>query len=143
MALRDRTESFVLSFFRRSRSLPAAREASAVVPGKPPAAAHGLLGTFGLDPRAAILTILVDLMANSATIVSAGLLYEVELGAAVVLAFVTYKIQRRWYGDDHDSALIKALIVGLLTAIPVPITPIVALPGGLLGLLQLLRRKDR
>jgi hypothetical protein len=100
------------------------------------------MGTFGLDPRVALLTVLVDLMANSATIVSAGLLYEVELGAAAVLTLIAYKAQRAWYGDDRDSALIKALIVGLLTAIPVPITPLFALPGGAIGLLRLLRRRE-
>ena len=82
--------------------------------------ARGFSGTFGLDPRVALLTVLIDFMANSATIVSAGLLYEVELGAAVVLSYIAYRAQRAWYGDDHDSALIKALIVGLLTAIPRP-----------------------
>ncbi len=97
--------------------------------------------TFGLDPRAAVLTVIVDLMANSATIISAGLLYEVELGAAVVLAFIVYKMQKNWYGDDHDSALIKALVVGLLTAIPAPVTPFIAIPGGAIGLLQLVRGK--
>jgi hypothetical protein len=105
-----------------------------------PVAARGFLATFGLDPRVALLTVMIDLMANSATIVSAGLLYEVELGAAVVLTFIAYKAQRAWYGDDHDSALIKALVVGLLTAIPVPITPLFALPGGVIGLLRLMRR---
>jgi hypothetical protein len=105
-----------------------------------PAAARGFMSTFGLDPRVALLTVMVDLMANSATIVSAGLLYEVELGAAVVLTLIAYKAQRAWYGDDRDSALIKALIVGLLTAIPVPITPLFALPGGAIGLLRLFRR---
>lgn len=64
-----------------------------------------------------------------------------EIGAGVALTFITYKIQRAWYGDDHDSALIKALIVGLLTAIPVPLTSIVAAPGGILGLLHLLKRR--
>jgi hypothetical protein len=107
----------------------------------PPPASRGFAASFGLDPRVALLTVLVDLMANSATIVSAGLLYEVELGAAVVLTFVAYKAQRAWYGDDRDSALIKALVVGLLTAIPVPISPLFALPGGAIGLLRLLRRK--
>jgi hypothetical protein len=107
----------------------------------PPAVGRGLLGTFGLDPRVALITVMADLMANSATIVSAGLLYEVELGAAVVLAVIAYKAQRAWYGDGHDSALIKALIVGLLTAIPVPITPLFAVPGGVLGALRLLWRK--
>jgi hypothetical protein len=106
-----------------------------------PAAPRGAVAAFGLDPRVALLTVLVDLMANSATIVTAGLLYEVEFGAAVVLAFITYKAQRAWYGDDRDSALIKASIVGLLTAIPVPITPLFALPGGAIGLLRAFRRK--
>ena len=53
-----------------------------------PAAARGFVNTFGLDPRVALLTVMVDLMANSATIVSAGLLYEVELSAAVVLTLL-------------------------------------------------------
>jgi hypothetical protein len=98
--------------------------------------ARGFSGTFGLDPRVALLTVLIDFMANSATIVSAGLLYEVELGAAVVLSYIAYRAQRAWYGDDHDSAQIKALIVGLLTAIPAPITPLFAIPGGLIGWLR-------
>jgi hypothetical protein len=106
-----------------------------------PPTSGGFAASFGLDPRVALLTVLVDLMANSATIASAGLLYEVELGAAVVLTFIAYKAQRAWYGDDRDSALIKALVVGLLTAIPVPISPLFALPGGAIGLLRLLRRK--
>lgn len=105
--------------------------------------ARGFSGTFGLDPRVALLTVLVDLMANSATIVSAGLLYEVELGAAVVLSYIAYRAQRAWYGDDHDSALIKALMVGLLTAIPAPITPLFAIPGGMIGLLRRRSYKDR
>lgn len=101
----------------------------------------GLIQTFGLDYRVAILALLVDFIAFSGDIVSAGLLYPVELGGAVVLAFVTYKIQRSWYGDDRDSALIKAAIVGLLTAIPVPISWIVVGPGGLLGLVRALFRR--
>ncbi len=105
-----------------------------------PVAAKGFVQTFGLDPRAAVLTVIVDLMANSATIITAGLLYEVELGAAVVLAFIVYKMQKSWYGDGHDSALIKSLVVGLLTAIPAPITPLIAVPGGAFGLLKLFRR---
>jgi hypothetical protein len=47
----------------------------------------------------------------------------------------------KWYGDDHDSAMIKAGIVGLLTAIPVGIPAIVWVPSGLLGLLHNARKK--
>jgi len=101
----------------------------------------GFIQTFGLDYRVALLALLVDFIAFSGDILSAGLLYPVELGAAVVLSFVTYKIQRAWYGDDRDSALIKAAVVGLLTAIPVPITWLVAGPGGFIGLLHAIFRR--
>jgi hypothetical protein len=101
----------------------------------------GFIQTFGLDYRVAILAVLVDFIAFSGDIASMGLLYPVELGSAVVLSFVTYKIQRSWYGDDRDSALIKAAIIGLLTAIPVPISWVVVGPGGVLGLLHVLFRR--
>lgn len=108
---------------------------------KVPTRRGGFVQTFGLDIRVAILAVVIDFLAFSGDIVSLGALYIVELGAAIVLTLITYKIQRAWYGDEHDSALIKALIIGLLTAIPVPITGVVAGPGGLLGLIHLLRRR--
>jgi len=101
----------------------------------------GFVQTFGLDVRVAILAVVVDILDFGGELATFGLFYVIVLGSAVVLTYVTYKIQRAWYGDDHDSALIKALIIGLLTAIPVPITGIIAGPGGLLGIIQLLRKK--
>jgi hypothetical protein len=108
---------------------------------KTPAVRGGFIQTFGLDVRVAALAVVIDFLAFSGDIVSLGALYVVELGAGIVLAFITYKIQRAWYGDDHDSALIKALVIGLLTAIPVPITGIVAGPAGFLGLIHLFLRR--
>ncbi len=102
----------------------------------------GFLQLFGIDYRAATLALLVDMMAQAATTVSFGLLYPIELASAPILGFITYKIQRSWYGDDHDSALIKALIITLITAIPVPIIPIVAAPAGVLGILRAMTRKS-
>lgn len=101
----------------------------------------GIIQTFGLDVRVAVLAVLVDVMAFSGDVVSAGLLYPVELFAAVVLTVITYKIQKHWYGDDHQSALIKALMIGLITAIPVPISPLFAGPAGFLGLVRAMTRK--
>jgi hypothetical protein len=111
-------------------------------PSRAPVAPRGgFIQTFGLDVRVAILATVVDFLVFGGDIVSFGALYVVELGAGIVLAVITYKIQRAWYGDDHDSALIKALVIGLLTAIPVPITGIVAGPAGILGFFNLFRRK--
>ena len=110
-------------------------------PNNVPAHRGGFIQTFGLDVRVAILAIVIDFLAFGGDIVSLGALYVVELGAGIVMVFITYKIQRAWYGDDRDSAIIKALVIGLLTAIPVPITGIVAGPAGILGFFNLFRRR--
>lgn len=108
------------------------------------AASHsnsGFFQKFGIDVRAALLAIAVDFLVFSGSVASLGMLLPVAFGAACILTFITYKIQRSWYGDDPDSAIIKAAILGLLTAIPVPIASIVAGPGGIIGLMHMLRRK--
>jgi len=100
---------------------------------------------FGIDPRIAFLAFVVDLMLFGAAAATMGLdlpvLIPLAIGAGVVLGRITYKAQMKWYGDDHDSAMIKAGIIGLLTAIPVGIPAIVWVPSGLLGLLHNARKK--
>jgi hypothetical protein len=105
------------------------------------AAAKGFAQTFGLEIRAAMLMVIVDVMLFSGDLATLGALTPIGVGVAGVLGFIVYKMQVKWYGDDHDSALIKALVVGLLTAIPVPLTPIIAIPGGLIGIVKAVRRK--
>jgi hypothetical protein len=89
---------------------------------------------FGLDPRVAFLTLIVDMMLNAGDLASMGLLLPVSVAAGVVLGYVVYRAQINWYGDDKESARIKALILGLLTAIPTPIPEILYIPAGILGL---------
>ena len=91
---------------------------------------------FGLDPRIAFLTLIVDMMLNAGDLVSMGLLLPVSVAAGVVLGCVVYRAQINWYGDDKESARIKAVILGLLTAIPTPIPEILYIPAGILGLLH-------
>jgi hypothetical protein len=107
----------------------------------PRAPSQGFTQTFGLDFRAAILTFLVDSMVFGGDAFSLGLLIPLGIVVGAILAFIVYRIQIKWYGDDHDSALIKALIVGLLTAIPAPLGPLFAIPGGVLGLVNTVRRR--
>jgi hypothetical protein len=95
---------------------------------------------FGLDPRIAFLTFVVDLMLFGGTVLTFGLLIPIAIAAGVVLGFITYRAQLKWYGDDHESALIKGVIIGLLTAIPTPLPAIVYLPSGVLGLIHTARR---
>jgi len=96
-------------------------------------AARGFCQSFGLHPGMAFLTLVVDSMVFGGTLVSGGLLLPVAFGAAAVLGIIVYMAQRAWYGDDDRNALIKALIVGLLTAIPSPLPYVLFVPAGLLG----------
>ncbi|HEY1685906.1 MAG TPA: hypothetical protein VGG19_14170 [Tepidisphaeraceae bacterium] len=105
------------------------------------AASRGLAQMFGLDPRAAVLTVLIDLMVFGTDTFSLETLLPLGVLIAGVLGFIVYKMQRKWYGDDHDSALIKCLVVSILTAIPIPISPFLAIPAGIVGALKAIRRK--
>jgi hypothetical protein len=98
------------------------------------AASRGLARMFGLDARAAVLAVLVDLMVFAGDTFSLETLVPLGIAVAAVLGFIVYKIQRKYQNDDHDAAMIKAMIVVLLTAIPVPLTPLIAIPGGIIGL---------
>jgi hypothetical protein len=99
-------------------------------------AARGFAQMFGLHPAMAFLTIVVDTMVFSGDIISAGLLLPVAFGAAAVLGVITYLAQRKHYGDENDSAVVKALIVALLTAIPSPLPYALFIPAGLVGLFR-------
>jgi hypothetical protein len=101
----------------------------------------GFSQNFGLDPRIAGLMLVVDLMLNAGDIVTMGLLVPFSIAAGIVLGYITYKAQMNWYGDDKESAKIKAIIVGLLTAIPTPLPAILYVPAGILGFFRNARRK--
>jgi len=97
---------------------------------------------FGLDPRVAFVTLIVDLMLNAGDLATMGLLVPVSLAAGVVLGYIAYKAQINWYGDDKESAKIKGIILGLLTAIPTPLPALLYVPSGMVGLMHKLRRRS-
>jgi hypothetical protein len=100
------------------------------------AAARGFAQIFGVHPSIAFLTLVVDLMLFGAEAGSLGLLWPVSLGAGAVLGFIAYRAQMKWYGDDSESALIKALILAFLTAIPTPLPAALYVPAGIVGFLN-------
>jgi hypothetical protein len=106
------------------------------------AAARGFGQLFGLDPRIAFLTLILDTMLNAGELLTLGLLVPFSILAGLALGFATYKAQRNWYGDDRDSAMVKAVIIGTLTAIPTPLPAILYLPAGVLGLIHNFRAKQ-
>jgi hypothetical protein len=105
-------------------------------------AARGFAQMFGLHPIPAITTLTVNAMLFGGMIITMGALIPLALAVAGVLGFITYKSQMRFYADDHDAALVKALAVALITAIPVGLPAFLTVPSGVVGLVHTLRRKQ-
>jgi len=99
-------------------------------------AVRGFSQTFGLHPAVAAATLAVDLMLESGTIVTFGALEVISLLVCLPLGVITFMAQRKWYGDDNETAFIKAMIIALLTAIPSPIPAILYVPAGIVGLMR-------
>jgi hypothetical protein len=101
----------------------------------------GFAQVFRLDPRIAFLAFVVDIMLFGGELMSLGLLVPMALAVGIVLGFITYRAQIKWYGDDRETALIKGFIVGLLTAIPAPLPAVVAIPAGIVGLIHTVQKR--
>ncbi len=98
---------------------------------------------FGLDPRVAFLVLIVDMMLNAGDVLSMGLLLPLSIAAGFLVGYIAYRAQIHWYGDDPESARIKAVMLGLLTAIPTPLPEALYVPAGILGLVRTLRSTRR
>jgi len=105
------------------------------------ARARGFSQVFGIHPAIAFLTLIVDMMLFGGEIATMGAILPISIGAGCLLGVIAYLTQRKWYGDDKQSALIKSLIIGFLTAIPTPLPAILSVPSGIVGLIHNWRRK--
>ena len=105
------------------------------------AAARGFGQVFGIHPTIAFLTLVIDVMLFGGEAVTGFMTLPLSIGAGAVLGFIAYKAQINWYGDDKESAMIKGLILALLTAIPTPLPAILYVPSGIVGLVHNLRKK--
>ena len=103
--------------------------------------ARGFGQMFGVHPAVASLTLIVDLMLFGGEVATMGAILPVSIAAGAVLGLIAYLAQRKWYGDDKDSAAIKALILGFLTAIPTPLPLLLTVPPGIIGLVHKWQRK--
>jgi hypothetical protein len=116
--------------------------------GPPPAfnahhaAARGFGQIVGIHPAMVLLTFIVDTMLFPAEAASLGTSLPVSVAAAAILGYITYKWQMKHYGDDEESAKLKALILAFLTAIPTPLPAVVYLPSGIVGFFHGLRRRE-
>jgi hypothetical protein len=123
-------------------ALPGAQTAVLSEAPTMPGVTRGFGQMFGLDPRVAFVTLVVDLMLNAGEIASMGLLAPVSIAAGIVVGYLSYKMQMHWYGDDKESAKIKGITLGLLTAIPTALPAMLYVPAGLIGWVHKLRKKN-
>jgi hypothetical protein len=103
--------------------------------------AHGFGQLFGIHPMVAFLTMVVDLMLFGGDVLTLGALLPISIGAGFVMGMIAYLAQTKWYGDDKESAMIKALAIGVLTAIPTPLPAVLSIPAGIVGLIHKFKNK--
>lgn len=106
----------------------------------PPAAREsaraGLARSLGLHPLVAFGMFACDWMMFGGEAGSVGIGLAITIPIALALSIPSMLVQRYSYGDPWGAAIGKGLLVGVLTAIPMPIGSPVTLAGGVLGLLR-------
>jgi hypothetical protein len=62
--------------------------------------------------------------------------------AGIFNGVVVFRCQRKFAGEDTETAWTKAFLVGGLVALPTPFPAFLTIPSGLVGIFQALRRKS-
>jgi len=99
--------------------------------------------TFGLHPLTAMGLFVVDWMLFGEEVATAGVGWLVSLPVGVALGLIAILIQKHVYKDETAPAIAKGLLVGLLTAIPAPLSSLGILPLAGFGLIRILTTKKQ
>jgi len=94
--------------------------------------------TVGLHPLTALGLFVVDWMLFGGEIATGGVGWLISLPVGMMLGLVAYVIQRRSYKDEAGPAALKALLVGLFTAIPAPLSSFGIIPLAAFGAIRML-----
>lgn len=89
--------------------------------------------TFGLHPVVGFSLFAIDSLLFASEVVTFEATWILTIPIALVLTLFAILLQKRLYGDRWRAAVMKGLIVGVLTAIPLPIASLTTLLGGVLG----------
>lgn len=91
---------------------------------------------LGLHPLVAFAVVAVDLMLFGGEATTGGVSWVVSIGVAVALALPAALLQRYAYKDNWGTAIGKAGVLAVLTAIPTPIPAIFPAAAGILGMFR-------
>jgi hypothetical protein len=97
--------------------------------------------TFGLHPLTAFGLFAVDWMLFGEEVATAGVGWVISLPVGIVLGLIAILIQKHAYKDETMPAVAKGLLVGLLTAIPAPLSSFGILPLAAFGLIKALSKQ--
>jgi hypothetical protein len=98
---------------------------------------------FGLHPVTAMGMFLVDWMLFGEEVATAGIGWVISLPVGAALGIAAAMIQKRVYRDSTTAAVAKGLLVGLLTAIPAPLSSLGLLPLVAFGIVRAASSKRR
>jgi hypothetical protein len=107
------------------------------------AAARGLGQMLVLHPAPAFFAIMADAMVSVVDMATLEITAPVLwLIASIFTGVVVFMAQKKWGGDDQESAFIKALMVAFLVALPTPFPAFLTVPSAIAGTVQILRRRS-
>lgn len=95
--------------------------------------------TLGLHPLTTVVLFAVDWMMFGGEVMTVGIGWTVSILVSFVLGFGVFLTQKHIYKDDHETALAKAVMLALLTAIPTPLPGFLTAPSGFLGLIKVIK----
>jgi hypothetical protein len=98
---------------------------------------------YGIHPLTAMGMFAVDSMLFLGEGLSGGVTWPISVGIAAVFAGASFLLQRGLARDDDQTALGKAILLGLLTAIPTALPTALMLPSAALGVAGMLFPKQK
>jgi small-conductance mechanosensitive channel len=89
--------------------------------------------TFGLHSVVGFSLFAIDSLLIASEVATFEATWILTIPIALVLTIFAILLQKRLYGDSWRAALFKGSVVGVLTAIPLPIASLTTLLGGVFG----------
>lgn len=96
----------------------------------------GFAQIFGIHPATALLLSATNIVLDAVGWVTFGAAFALDLPILPVVGTIAYLLQLNWYRERNPTAILKALVLMCLTAIPLPMAA-VFIPAGILGLFHL------
>ena len=89
--------------------------------------------TFGLHPLVGFSLFAVDTSLFTSEVLTFEATWALTIPVGLALTVPAILLQKRLYGDSWRAAVGKGLLVGVLTAIPLPLASIMTFAGGVIG----------